>query len=377
MAPTYPAPLRPGDLIAVTAPSSGVPPPLHARLELVLGHLRAQGFRVEEGRCLRDEQRDASAPADARAAELAALLLRDDVAAIVPPWGGELAIELLDRLPWDTLRGARPKWLLGYSDTSTLLLPITLRLGWATAHGPCLMDLAPGQDDALTRAAMAVLAAPRGARIEQRQSDHWQSKWTDFALVPDTTYQLTEPTVWRCLNDGGATGAAAAASPATAESAAQAAGAASAVAASSNTVQFSGRLIGGCLDTLVHVAGTEHGDVRRFIEGCGADGVVLYLENAELSPTAWVRAMHRLRWSGWLQGMAGVLVGRSAAPDGTGATALRYHDALQSTLGDLPCPVLVDVDIGHRPPQFTLINGALATVSWSAQRGGHLVQHLS
>jgi muramoyltetrapeptide carboxypeptidase len=344
---TYPAPLRPGDLIAVTAPSSGVAPLLHPRLDLVLAHLRSQGFRVEEGRCLRDERRDASAPADARANELASLLQRDDVAAIIPPWGGELAIELLDRLPWAALRSARSKWLLGYSDTSTWLVPVTLRLGWATAHGPCLMDLAPGQDDPLTSAVMALLAAPRGAQIEQHQSDHWQSKWTDFALVPDTTYQLTEPTLWRCLNR-----------------------------ASGAEVRFGGRLIGGCLDTLVHIAGTEHGDVRGFIEGCGSDGVVLYLENAELSPTGFVRAMHSLRWSGWLQGLAGVLVGRSAAPDTTAAHQLRYHEALQSALGELPCPVLVDVDIGHRPPQFTLVNGALATVSWSAERGGRVVQHL-
>jgi hypothetical protein len=62
---TYPTPLCPGDLIAVTAPSSGVAPPLHPRLDLMLAHLRSQGFRVEEGRCLRDERGDASALADA------------------------------------------------------------------------------------------------------------------------------------------------------------------------------------------------------------------------------------------------------------------------------------------------------------------------
>ncbi|MCU7372321.1 hypothetical protein PEC18_15975 [Paucibacter sp. O1-1] len=36
-------------MIAVTAPSSGVPAPLHARLDLVIEHLRAQGYRVVEG----------------------------------------------------------------------------------------------------------------------------------------------------------------------------------------------------------------------------------------------------------------------------------------------------------------------------------------
>jgi muramoyltetrapeptide carboxypeptidase len=345
MAIRYPLPLRPGDRIVVTAPSSGVEPPLHPRLDLVLAHLRAQGFQVEEGQCLRAEAHSASAPADARAAELMQTLLRTDVAAIIPPWGGELAIELLDRLDWAALARATPKWVLGYSDTSTWMLPLTLRLGWATAHGPCLMDLVAGQQDPLTRGAMAVLATPAGGRVLQHPSSHWQLKWTDFAQVPDTTYQLSEPTRWRSLK-GGAAGC-------------------------------SGRLIGGCLDTLMHTAGTPHGDVAAFIAANRAEGVLLYLENAGLSPTDWVRALHRLRWAGWLDGLAGVLVGRSAAPDTRKPTQLRYADALLSTLGDLPCPVLVDLDIGHVPPQLVLVNGAMASVQLAADGTGWLEQRFS
>ena len=341
----FPAPLRPGSRIVVTAPSSGVEPPLHARLALCLAQLRAQGFVVEEGRCLRDESRSASAPAQERAAELMHTLLRDDVDAVVPPWGGELAIELLDRLDWVALGSARPKWVLGYSDTSTWMLPLTLRLGWATAHGPCLMDLVGGQHDALTSGAMRALATPEGGHFEQQQSSHWQLKWTDFAQVPDVTYALTEPTRWRPLRG-------------------------------KDAVAFQGRLFGGCIDTLMHTAGTVHGDGAAFIRRHAGDGVVLYLENAGLSPTDWVRALHRLKWAGWLDGLAGMLVGRSAAPDTTGATQLRYADALRSTLGSLPCPVLVDVDIGHRPPQFTLVSGARAEVNFT-ERGSHITQHAS
>lgn len=343
----YPKPLRPGDRIAVTAPSSGVQAALHPRLDLALGHLRSQGFVVEEGRCLRAEQRSASAPAEQRAAELMTCLLRDDIAAIVPPWGGELAIELLDRLDWSALAGARPKWLLGYSDTSTLLLAITLRLGWATAHGPCLMDLVPGQADALTAALMPALATPTGGSFVQRQSAHWQRQWTDFALEPACTYALTEPTQWRCLNR-----------PAGSE------------------LVLAGRLIGGCLDTLMHLAGTAHGALPRFVERCGDEGALLYLENAELSPTALVRALHQLHWAGWLDGLAGLLIGRSAAPDTTAAHALRYADALQSCLAGLPCPVLADADIGHLPPQLLLVNGALAELRWNANEGATLRQRL-
>ena len=59
---------------------------------------------------------------------------------MVPPWGGELAIDLLDQLDWDRLAAAEPTWLVGWSDLTTVMLPLTLRLGWATLHGWNLMD---------------------------------------------------------------------------------------------------------------------------------------------------------------------------------------------------------------------------------------------
>ena len=349
--PRYPAPLKPGSRIAVPAPSSGAESPMHARLDLALAHLRARGFVVEEGRSLRRQQHDASAPAAERAAELMALLQRDDVDAIVPPWGGELAIELLDRLDWAALAHARPKWLLGYSDTSTWLLPITLRLGWATAHGPCLMDLVPGQDDALTAGLWPSLALPAGAEFEQRQSRAWQRDWIDFRSRPDCTYSLTETTHWRGLNRDG-----------------------------SVPVRIQGRLVGGCLDTLLALAGGPFADIPGFIRRCGGDGCILYLENAELSPTAVVRALHALRWAGWFDGLAGLVLGRSSAPEpkpGTdGYEHLGYEGALRATLADQAFPVLFDADIGHLPPQMLLINGARATLDWQAEHGAILAQRL-
>lgn len=50
-----PPKLSPGDLIAITAPSSGVPEHLHTRLELAIQHLRNRGYQVIEGECLRQQ----------------------------------------------------------------------------------------------------------------------------------------------------------------------------------------------------------------------------------------------------------------------------------------------------------------------------------
>ena len=54
--------------------------------------------------------------------------------------GGETAINLLDVLDWEALAAVEPTWVIGFSDTTTSMLPLTLRLDWATVHGAMLMD---------------------------------------------------------------------------------------------------------------------------------------------------------------------------------------------------------------------------------------------
>ncbi|WP_419190199.1 S66 family peptidase [Saltatorellus ferox] len=335
----FPEPLRPGDLIAVTAPSSGVLPTMHSRLELAIEHLRAQGFRVIEGACLRDQRRSTSAPRNERAAELMRFLQDPEVAAVIPPWGGELASELLDVLDFEGLRDSKPKWMLGYSDTSTLLMPLTLVTGWATAHGPNLMDLVPTQSDPLTTGAMSVLASHLQDPVVQASSERYQVNFVDYADQFDEPLQLTEPTRWKRL-DG-----------------------------SDEALEIRGRLIGGCFDTVTLLAGSQYGDVPAFIQSSGSVGAILYLENVSQSPGGVVRLLLSLRRHGWLEGLSGLLLGRSTAAPEENPADLHYEGALISTLGQEPFPVLFDLDIGHRPPQMTLINGAFASVCFEGGAG--------
>ena len=74
-----------------------------------------------------------SAPKEQRAAELVSMLTDPAVAAVVPPWGGELAIDLLDQLDWDALAEAEPTWLVGWSD----MLESCCRSRCGSAGPPC------------------------------------------------------------------------------------------------------------------------------------------------------------------------------------------------------------------------------------------------
>ncbi len=332
----YPAPLIKGDCIAITAPSTGVPSALHKRLDLVLENLRSLGFQVIEDQCLRDETKNASASKENRAKEFNHFLHDPNIAAIFPPWGGELATELLDLIDFESLSRQKPKWLLGFSDISTLQLPLLLRSGWASAHGSNLMDLIADQTSVLTRDVIKLLSSDQSQHFLQLATEKHQVIWTDFAEVPNVKMNLTEPTVWKRLD------------------------------ASMQSTEFSGRLIGGCLDTIAGLAGTPFGNVPKFIHQNQLTGVILYFENCELNPVALVRTLLTLKRCQWFENLNGLLIGRSTGPKAKTEDQLSYVEALRSVLNDLPCPILYDTDIGHIQPQMTLINGAIATVQFHA-----------
>ena len=158
----YPAPLRPGDLVGVTSPSSGVDESMQPRLRVAVQSVQDRGYQVVVGDCM-DGAGHVSAPAADRAAELMRMLTDPAIKAVVPPWGGETAIDLLPLLDWDALRAAEPTWLVGYSDISTVITPFTLLTGVATVHGNNLMDT-PYRPPVGLLSWLDVIAAAPGAR---------------------------------------------------------------------------------------------------------------------------------------------------------------------------------------------------------------------
>jgi len=335
---SYPAPLRPGDTIGITAPSSGVDQKLHPRLDLCIRHLKDLGFKVVEGDCLRHNAKHVSGSREARALDLLTLWKSPEVKAILPPWGGELLIHLLPRVDFAELAATTPKWILGYSDTSTLLFALTALTGIATAHGTTLMEMAPAQADGLSRRWQDVLATEIGGQVELRSSTVFQVKGPDWGPQPEAPFNLTEKTRWRCMRLG----------------------------TELDSLSFQGRMIGGCLDTLAGLVGTRYGDLREYKSRFKHEGVILYLENAESSPPNVCRRLWNMRLAGWFDGLAGILLGRSSGPDGE---SFSYVDALHDVFDDFPVPVIYDADVGHRPPQMTIINGAAATVESSSGQG--------
>ena len=65
----------------------------------------------------------------------------------------------------------------------------------------------------------------------------------------------------------------------------------------------------------------------------------------------------------WFDGATGIIFGRNSGPDANNASESGYLDVLEQCTKDLNIPVVYDADIGHKPPNMTLINGALAKLT--------------
>jgi muramoyltetrapeptide carboxypeptidase len=320
----FPGPLRPGDRIGVTAPSAGVEGPGAERIEFCVGWLREAGYDVVVGDCM-DGTGITSAPAVKRAAELTAMICDPAIRCVLPPWGGETAIDLVDLLDWDVLAGADPTWLVGYSDLATILLPITLRLGWATLHGDNLADTPYRPPEGL----LAWLEIASGTGPHLQRDSGMIADWWRFAEDPRATE-------WKRVGDG------------------------SWSLHGADSVHVTGRLIGGCVETLCNLAGTPYGDVPAFGRKHAADGLIVYLEAAGDEAATICRNVHGLRLAGWFDHARAVLVGRTNAPDNP---KLTQREAVLDALGPLDLPVIFGLEIGHVPPHLPLVNGALATVT--------------
>jgi muramoyltetrapeptide carboxypeptidase len=165
-----------------------------------------------------------SAPAVERARALTEMLTDPAIAAVVPPWDGELAVEILMDTPYQ--------------------LPAELRRWWEIAA------LSAGQS-------VSQAAAPMN-----RSAAVGIYRWQDEPTV--VTYSLDKPGGrWQLCGP-------------VAE------------------VDVNGRLIGGCIETVSMLAGTEYGDLPAFADGYAQDdGLIVYLEAAEDSALNIARHLWR------------------------------------------------------------------------------------
>jgi muramoyltetrapeptide carboxypeptidase len=330
----YPAPLSPGDRVGVTSPSSGVPEEMRARLDVAVRTVEARGYEVVVGACM-DGTSHVSAPAAERAAELTSMLTDPDIRAVVPPWGGETAIDLLPLLDWDALRVAEPTWLVGFSDLATIITPLTLLTGVATVHGNNLMDTPYRTPDGLVDW-LEIVSMQAGESFTQTPPGrHRAGGWDDYREHPEVSELVLDGVGrWRRLDGEG-------------------------------DVEVQGRLVGGCIETLCNLAGTRYADVGSFARVHAPEGLIVYVEASEDDAATICRNLHGMRLAGFFDNANAIVVGRTSAPD---QPTLTQDEAVLDALGGLGVPIVADVECGHVPPYLPIVNGARGRVVCTATR---------
>jgi muramoyltetrapeptide carboxypeptidase len=102
-----------------------------------LEELRKAGFDVLYDDLPRDPNwAYVAAPTAARVEALTAALTERGTDAVLCARGGYGASDMLPLLPWERLRNATPKLLIGFSDISALHAALAAKLGWPSLHAP-------------------------------------------------------------------------------------------------------------------------------------------------------------------------------------------------------------------------------------------------
>jgi muramoyltetrapeptide carboxypeptidase len=133
---TRPPRLRPGDRVALVAPSGPVP---DERLDAGLDILRGWDLDpvvMPHTRETHPALGYLAGADEARARDLTEAWCDPSVAAVICARGGYGVQRMADLADWTAMRAAGPKVFVGYSDITALHEAFAVRLGVATLHGP-------------------------------------------------------------------------------------------------------------------------------------------------------------------------------------------------------------------------------------------------
>lgn len=313
----YPNFLNQGATIGICAPSAGVGRKIDS-FDLSIETLKKQGYFIKETEHVRiNDPRGGTAKQ--RGDELNQLFLDKDVDFVMCAAGGDFLNEMLPYISFSTLK-KHPKFIMGASDPTSILYPYTTICDVATIYG-CnagSYDLRP-----LPKHLKNNLQIIQGNLIEQKSFSRYQSEkpWEVDGYLPKTkvNYQATV-----------------------------------------QTLDVTGRCIGGCIDGLKDIIGTKFDGTKQFIQKYKEDGFIWYFDNFALSAEGLYRTLIQMKYAGWFEYTKAIIVGRTLIE--SSETGMTYKEALQNITENIP--LIYQADIGHTSPSMTMINGAILHLTY-------------
>jgi len=288
---------------ALSSPTKGA---REVKIKEALGYLRDHGFSIREGVTTWSNRGYKSADLTARIEDFNTLIRDPNIDLIIATTGGFNSNEILEYIDYEAIR-ARPKWIVGYSDMTAVLLAVYARAGVSTVCGPMLVDYYD-YPRCFVDLFEAITAPKRtlenhGQLWERRDGNHW------------TTPQIQ-------VLEGKETFA-------------------------------EGRAVAGNLSTFNLLLGTP------FLPAL--EGAVLFLEydkEEQHALPAIERFLWQIRHSGTLRRIKGLVFG--ALQPGVAAES-DENDGIDRILRDVclgyDFPVLMNAQFGHCYPSWVVVNG--------------------
>ena len=325
----FPKFIRSGDTIGFVAPAFGcATEPYHSAFLHSLEKFHSMGFATNLGtNCFVDEGIGISNKPELCAEELMNMYQSRNSDCLISCGGGELMCEVMSYLDFSALAASKAKWFMGYSDNTNFSFLLTTLADTASIYGPCAaaFGMEPWHEAILD--AMELL---KGKKLTMNNYSHWEKESMKDETHPLEPYNVTEPFALRSFPE-------------------------------EEKISFEGRLLGGCLDCLVHLAGTRFDKVTAFAEKYKGDGIVWFLESCDLNVMEIRRCLWNLKEAGWFRYVKGFLI-RRPMHFHEPMMGLDQYEAVTGILGDLGVPIIMDLDIGHLAPMMPIICGSYGTV---------------
>lgn len=350
----YPEFIKDGGTIGFVAPSFGcATEPYLSGFKMALSKFERMGYKLDLGpNCTENKGIGISNTPKLCGQELNEYYPSSKNDAIISCGGGELMCEVIPYMDFDAIKNATPKWYMGFSDNTNFTFLETTICDTASIYGPCAGSFGMEDWHESLKDAFEVFT---GKKSRVHNYDMWERNSLRDEEHPYIGFNLTEKIDMKCfvpneeinINDSSTN-----------------LGIGTWNMIKSDETSLEGRLIGGCLDCLLGIAGTRFDYVDSFNEKYKEDGIIWFLEACDLNIMSIRRGLGQLKNTGWFKYVKGFLVGRPCAAFGEEAFGIDQYRAVIDVLGEYNVPILMDLDIGHLSPMMPIVCGSTANVTY-------------
>ncbi len=335
----YPEFLKKDGTIGFPAPSFGANiEPYKSRLTEAFQVLRKEGFVPLPGtNAYRGDGVGISNEPVHCAGELTAMYCDGDIDAYISVGGGELMCEILDYIDLDRIKNSTPKWFMGYSDNTNFTFLLNTICDTASIYAPCACDFCANPRPRYIQDALDLIT---GTELEFDSYHEWQKESLVTPENPFAPLNTTEERIHALYHEGRFIKDA---------------------REFKDSFSFTGRIIGGCLDCLVTLCGTQYDKVSEFCDKYEKDGIIWLIEACDLNVFGIRRALWQLKHAGWFKNVKGFVFGRPA--NGGEFLGLDHYEAVLPVVRELGVPAVIDADFGHCDPMIPVMMGSIAEFS--------------